>query len=233
MSRNAHFCSSVRTARAGELVAERVLFWDVDTQRDFMDESGKLYVPDAESIKPNLKRLTDYAHERGIRIVATADDHEPGHRELSDTPDFRETFPEHCMRGTPGASKIPETALSAPAVVEPAPTAREQLVRLLRTRDSDVLIRKHWFDVFTNPNTETVLEALEPSDVVVYGVALDVCNRYAIEGLLARGIPRIHAVTDATKPIHAEMADELLASWRERGVKLLTTNQVVTGGLGC
>ena len=78
-----------------------------------MDASGKLYVPDAESIKPNLKRLTDYAHERGIRIVATADDHEPGHRELSSTPDFRETFPEHCMRGTPGAGKISETALSA------------------------------------------------------------------------------------------------------------------------
>ncbi|MDQ4079244.1 MAG: isochorismatase family protein, partial [Gemmatimonadota bacterium] len=152
---------------------------------------------------------------------------------LSDTPDFRETFPEHCMRGTPGASKIPETALSAPAVVEPAPTPREQLVRLLHTRDGDVLIRKHWFDVFTNPNTETVLEALEPADVVVYGVALDVCNRYAIEGLLARGVPRIHAVTDATKPIHAEVADELLASWRERGVRLVTTSQVVTGGIGC
>lgn len=198
-----------------------------------MDDSGKLYVPDAESIKPNLKRLTDYAHERGIRIVASADDHEPGHRELSDTPDFHETFPEHCMRGTPGAAKIPETALAAPIVVEPAPTPREQLARLLRTRDGDVLIRKHWFDVFTNPNTDVVIDALGPTDVVVYGVALDVCNRYAIEGLLARGVPHIHAVTDATKPIHGEAAEGLLASWRQRGVRLVTTDQVVTGVVGC
>ena len=198
-----------------------------------MDASGKLYVPDAEFIKPNLKRLTDYAHERGIRIVATADDHEPGHRELSSSPDFRETFPEHCMRGTPGAQKIPETALAAPVVVEPAPTPSEQLARLLRTRDGDVLIRKHWFDVFTNPNADVVIDALSPTDVVVYGVALDVCNRYAIEGLLARGVPHIHAVTDATKPIHAEVADELLESWRQRGVRLVTTNQVVTGAVGC
>ena len=198
-----------------------------------MDVSGKLYVPDAEFIKPNLKRLTDYAHERGIRIVATADDHEPGHRELSSSPDFRETFPEHCMRGTPGAQKIPETALAAPVVVEPAPTPSEQLARLLRTRDGDVLIRKHWFDVFTNPNADVVIDALSPTDVVVYGVALDVCNRYAIEGLLARGVPHIHAVTDATKPIHAEVADELLESWRQRGVRLVTTNQVVTGAVGC
>jgi nicotinamidase/pyrazinamidase len=213
-------------------VASRLIFWDVDTQRDFMDDSGKLYVPDAESIKPNLKRLTDYAHERGIRIVASADDHEPGHRELSDTPDFHETFPEHCMRGTPGAAKIPETALAAPIVVEPAPTPREQLARLLRTRDGDVLIRKHWFDVFTNPNTDVVIDALGPTDVVVYGVALDVCNRYAIEGLLARGVPHIHAVTDATKPIHGEAAEGLLASWRQRGVRLVTTDQVVTGAVG-
>lgn len=214
-------------------MASRLIFWDVDTQHDFMDASGRLYVPDAESIKPNLKRLTDYAHERGIRIVATADDHEPSHRELSATPDFRETFPEHCMRGTPGASKIPETALSAPVVVEPAPTPAEQLARLLRTRDGDILIRKHWFDVFTNPNADIVVDALAPSDVLVYGVALDVCNRFAIEGLLARGIPRIHAVTDATKPIHAEAAEGLLESWRERGVRLVTTHQVVTGGAGC
>ena len=156
-------CSSGRSARGGRHVSSRVVFWDVDTQHDFMDASGKLYVPDAESIKPNLKRLTDYAHERGIRIVATADDHEPGHRELSATPDFRETFPEHCMRGTPGASKIPETALAAPVVVEPSPTPREQLTRLLHTRDGDVLIRKHWFDVFTNPNADIVIDALAPT----------------------------------------------------------------------
>ena len=214
-------------------MASRTIFWDVDTQFDFMDPSGKLYVPDAELIKSKLKRLTDYAHERGIRIVASADDHEPGHRELSEAPDFHDTFPEHCMRGTPGAAKIPETALSAPVIVEPSPTPREELARLLRTRDGDVLIRKHWFDVFTNPNADVVVDTLAPTDVVVYGVALDVCNRYAIEGLLARGIPHIHAVTDATKPIHAHQVDALLESWRKSGVRLVTTDQVVTAGVGC
>ncbi len=94
-----------------------VVFWDVDTQHDFMRPDGKLYVPGAETIVPNLKRLTDYAHAHGIRIVASADDHVKGHRELSEQPDFRETFPEHCMHGTPGQKKIPETALRDPLVV--------------------------------------------------------------------------------------------------------------------
>ena len=92
----------------------------------------------------------------------------------------------------------------------------------------------HYYAVIiTIPNADVVIDALAPTDVVVYGVALDVCNRYAIEGLLERGIPRIHAVTDATKPIHADVAEGLLDSWRERGVRLVTTHQVVTGGAGC
>ena len=89
----------------------RVIFWDVDTQYDFMKADGKLYVPEAEHVIPNLKRLTDYAHSHGIRIVASADDHVMSHAEISEQPDWKTTFPAHCLRGTPGQKKIPETAL--------------------------------------------------------------------------------------------------------------------------
>ncbi|HEY9450822.1 MAG TPA: isochorismatase family cysteine hydrolase [Gemmatimonadaceae bacterium] len=206
-----------------------VIFWDVDTQHDFMDPEGKLYVPGAEKIKPNLKRLTDYAHERQIHIVASADDHVPGHRELSEKPDFEETFPEHCMRGTPGAEKIVETRLFAPFIIEPDPVAHQELARKLWSHGGDVLIRKHWFDVFTNPNTETLLDVWDPTEIVVYGVALDVCDKYAIEGFLERGIPRIHLVVDATRAIHPEKEDALLLAWKKQDVNLVTTAQVVEG----
>src|ERR1044071_7703202 len=97
------------------------VFWDVDTQYDFMKADGKLYVPGSEEIIPLLDRLTRHAHEHGIRIIASADDHVEGHPELSATPDWKETFPDHCMRGTPGQLKIPETALRTPLVIEPGP----------------------------------------------------------------------------------------------------------------
>src|SRR2546430_4919773 len=71
----------------------RVIFWDVDTQYDFMHADGKLYVPEAERIITNLQRLTNYAHGHGIRIVASADDHVMGHPEISDSPDWQSTFP--------------------------------------------------------------------------------------------------------------------------------------------
>jgi nicotinamidase/pyrazinamidase len=206
-----------------------VIFWDVDTQHDFMDKDGKLYVPDAEQIKPHLKRLTDYAHERQVHIVASADDHVPGHRELSSTPDFTTTFPEHCMRGTPGAEKIPETRLFAPMIIEPEPIPHGDLARRLWSHGGDVLIRKHWFDVFTNPNTETLLDTWDPTEIVVYGVALDVCDKYAIEGFLERGVPKIHFVVDAAKAIHPEQVESLLAEWKRRDVAMVTTDDVVCG----
>jgi nicotinamidase/pyrazinamidase len=209
-----------------------VIFWDVDTQHDFLREGGKLYVPDAEHIIPNLKRLTDFAHERGFRIIASADDHVPGHRELSDSPDWRRTFPPHCMRGTEGQRKIPETALRDPLVVEPDPAEPDAVGRRVRSHRGDILFHKHWFDVFTNPNVETVLDILAPDDIVLYGVALDVCNRHAIEGLLQRRPrTRLFAVTDAMKPIDPSAAEHLLEEWAGRGVRLVTTEEVVDGGL--
>jgi nicotinamidase/pyrazinamidase len=208
------------------------IFWDVDTQYDFMRADGKLYVPDAESIIPNLRRLTDHAHRHGVRVVASADDHVPGHRELSDAPDWTETFPPHCLRGTPGQAKIPETALHDPLVVEPDPTDPRALAARIRAHRGDVLLHKHWFDVFTNPNAEVVVETLAPERVVLYGVATDVCDRYAIDGLRVRW-PRlpIFAVTDAMKPIHADVAERLFAAWRAQGVRCVTTDDVLAGRL--
>ncbi len=205
-----------------------VIFWDVDTQVDFMHAAGKLYVPGAEAIIPMLKRLTDHAHEHGIRVIASADDHVPGHRELSAAPDWKETFPEHCMRGTPGQAKIPETALRHPLVIEPARQDPAALGARVRAHDGDVLFHKHWFDVFTNPNVLPVLDALAPASVVLYGVALDVCDRYAVEGLLRHrpGI-RLTLVTDAAKPIQTDQAEPLLRDWERRGVRLRTAQQVL------
>ena len=209
-----------------------VVFWDVDTQYDFMHADGKLYVPDSEAIIANLKHLTDYAHAKGIRIIASADDHVPGHRELSHAPDFKQTFPEHCMRGTRGQAKIPETRLREPLVIEPGREDAASLADRVRAHPADILFHKHWFDVFTNENVETVLGILAPRAVVLYGVAQDVCNRYALEGLLKRYSQlRLFAVSDAMKPIDRQMAQRLLDAWAQQGVHIVKTREIVEGGL--
>ena len=195
-----------------------------------MRASGKLYVPDAESIIPNLKRLTDHAHAHGIRIVASADDHVRGDAEISDAPDWKATFPPHCMRGTPGQGKIPETGLREVLIIEPERVEPVELRGRLGGHAGDVLLHKHRFDVFTNENAGAVVEVLDPSAIVLYGVALDVCDKAAIEGLLARRPQtRLFAVTDAMKPIDPRAAEPLLQAWARAGVRLVTTAEVLAG----
>jgi len=208
------------------------VFWDVDTQVDFMHASGLLYVPGAESIIPNLARLSAYARQHGIRVIASADDHVPGHRELSDTPDWKTTFPPHCMRGTPGQRRIPETALKDPLVIEPDPQDPAALAARVHAHPGDILFHKHWFDVFTNPNVAPVVDALRPRTIVLYGVATDVCDRYAIEGLLERHPEvRLFVVSDATKAIDPGAQEHLLRQWAEEGVRIIETDELIEDGI--
>ena len=47
------------------------ILWDVDTQVDFMEPSGKLYVPRAAEVAPAMERLVDVARAAGVVHVAS------------------------------------------------------------------------------------------------------------------------------------------------------------------
>lgn len=205
----------------------KVLFWDVDTQVDFMHPDGKLYVPEAETLVDNLAQLSKLADEERIPVLASADDHEPGDAEISDDPDFENTYPPHCMRGTEGVERVAATKRDWTSEIGHERLPLEQIEATAGAEQPQILVHKKRFDVFTNPNVEPLVEALDPDRIVVYGVALDVCNKAAVEGLLARGYTKLTVVTDATKPIRQEVAGDLLRSWKDRGVELATTSEVV------
>jgi nicotinamidase/pyrazinamidase len=210
----------------------KLIFWDVDTLYDSMKSDGKLYVPGSEAIIPTVKALTDFAHAHHIPIVASADRHELTDPEISDTPDWKSTFPPHCMRGTPGQLKIEETQLRNALVIEPELQDPEAVAQQVLAHRGDFLLNKRAVDVFTNANVPALLRALEPQAIVLYGVATDFCNRYALEGLL-RALPlvELYLVSDAVRAIVPEEGNRLLAGWRERGVRLVTTRQIVEEGV--
>jgi nicotinamidase/pyrazinamidase len=203
--------------------------WDVDTQQDFISASGLLSVPKAENLVPNLKALTDWAHARDIRIVATADDHAPGDAEISDTPDWTATFPPHCMHGTPGQLKIAATMLRNPLTIEPELRDAAELGAALRAHDGDILLHKQGTDVFQwNPNAATVLAALAPDRVIVYGVATDICTKAAVAGIARlRPQARLVIVIDAIRGIDDAASRTLLGEWRAAGHQLASTAEVV------
>ena len=199
--------------------AGRIL-WDVDTQVDFVHADGKLAVPDATAAVPAMERLVAAAREAGIPHVASADDHELTDSEISESPDFETTYPPHCLRGTHGAAKIAETSQQ-----DPVPLALTVVPeRWLRGRE--FLLLKKSFDVFTNPNADTMLGRLDPEEIVLFGVATDVCNDAAIRGLLARG-RRVTFVEEASRGLDEARTARCTAAWREHGVRFATVDEVL------
>jgi nicotinamidase/pyrazinamidase len=211
---------------------EQVLFWDVDTQIDFMLRGRPLYVQGAEKLLDRLGALTRYAHEAGIRVAGSEDSHGPSDPEISSEPDWVSTFPPHCMAGTEGQRRVAETSPRDPLYVESAPLPRDDLARRVEGHRGEIYFRKQTFDAFRNPNVEPVLDLLRPSAVVVYGVARDICVRFAVEGFLRRGREEVFAVSDATRALDHARGDELLEAWRARGVRVLTTAEVLAGAAG-
>lgn len=203
---------------------KRVL-WDVDTQIDFMLPHGKLYVPGAEETIPAAARLVDAARARGVIHVASADDHELTDPEIADEPDFLNTYPPHCLRGTIGAEKVAETKQADPLPLSHVPFPPGLLPGLVVGRREILLLKKN-FNVFTNPNTDPLLEALDPDEVIVFGVATDVCDDAAIVGLLQRG-RRVRFVEDAARGLDEARVATCTTVWRERGVEFTTAEEVV------
>jgi len=219
----------------------KTIFWNVDTQYDFMrdDDSfkGALPVPGAREIESKLEKLTKYARARDVQIVNTADWHTEKSRELSDKPDFKTTFPQHCMANTPGADYVPATAPIDPLVVDwnmdvmclyAFPGADKMYFERVAA-SKEIVIRKDDFDVFKGaPYADRIVKSIRPDRAVVYGVATNVCVDYAVRGLLERGV-EVYVATDAIKELHGIPLEPVLAAWKEKGAKLVTVDDIVGG----
>jgi nicotinamidase/pyrazinamidase len=203
------------------MVSRSVLFWDVDTQADFMLPGGKLYVPGAEKLIPNLKRLTDAARQGRVFIIGDACTHTP------DDPEFAR-FPPHCVRGTPGAEIIPETRAEKVLVV---PNRAGAAIPADLSKFQQVILEKQTLDVFDNPNTEKVLERVAgftdaDAEIFVFGVVTEYCVRLAAKGLLNRG-RRVALVGDAIETLNAEDGRKTIEELTSLGARLVTTGQAL------
>ncbi|HMI28260.1 MAG TPA: isochorismatase family cysteine hydrolase [Gaiellaceae bacterium] len=197
-----------------------MILWDVDTQVDFMLPDGKLYVPGAEQTVPAMQRLVDAVRAAGVVHVASADDHELTDAEISEEPDFEQTYPPHCLRGTRGARKIPETEQE-----DPVPITFEPLPERYLTGREFLLLKKS-FDVFTNPNTDRLLSHLDPDEIVLFGVATDVCDDAAIRAFLQRD-RRVRFVEDAARGLDDARVAASTTAWRQAGVQFTTADEVI------
>ncbi len=199
------------------MVSRRVVFWEVDTQADFMLPGGKLYVPGAERIIPNLRRLVDAAREGRVFLVSDACVHTLEDEEFK-------VWPPHCLSGTPGAQIIPETLTENFHLIPNRAGAR---LPVDLGKFQQVVLEKQTLDVFDNPNTEAVLERLDrEAEFIVFGVVTEYCVRCAASGLLDRG-RRVAIVTDAVETLNPADGRRTLEELTARGARLLTTDQAL------
>ena len=226
------------------------LGWVVDVQHDFMtptDDGGRLYVHHlddpadvgATRIIPALIRTVAWLHQHTNAVVYTGDWHADDDREIDRAnPNFRDTYPAHCM----GAGSNPDERAGA-QLIHLAP--REPVVVIDRnashvTADlaarhagagGTVMIQKREFSVFTGQaRTDGFLNKLTghlgtKPEIVVCGVATDVCVRMAVEGFLDRGYA-VTVVHDAVWGLGLESDDALFAAWSARGARITSLTEL-------
>jgi len=192
------------------------VFFDVDTQVDFLDPNGALYVPGAEAVVERVAALNHFAASRGIPVISTMDAH------TENDPEFRD-WPRHCVAGTPGQQKPPSTLLEPRVVVRNEPGLPATMGA------QQILLEKQALDCFTNVNLPALLDRLKADRCVVYGVVTEICVERAAFGLLKAGC-RVEIVTDAVKELDPLAAAATLKEFTAAGGILTTTEQVITAG---
>lgn len=193
------------------------IFWEVDVQADFMLPGGKLYVPGAEKLLPNIRRLTDAARRGEVFVVSHGDFH------TANDPEFKQ-FPPHCLKGTAGAELVPEALTDNFVRVEN--DANTSLPEDL-SKYQQIILEKQTLDVFESRHADALVERLgNAAEFVVFGVVTEYCVSCAVKGLLKRK-RRVAVVRDAVETLAPEVGNKMLVELQGLGARLVTTDEIL------
>jgi len=193
------------------------IFWEVDVQADFMLPGGKLYVPGAEKILPNIRKLTDAARRGDVFLVSHGCFHP------ANDPEFKQ-FPPHCLKGTAGAEFVPEALADNFVRVENDANAKlpEDLFKY-----QQIILEKQTLDIFQSRHADELVERLgNAAEFVVFGVVTEYCVSLAVRGLLKRK-RRVAVVGDAIETLAAEVGNKTLAELQSLGAQLVGTDEIL------
>jgi len=184
----------------------------IDVQNDFT-EGGALGVEGGAAVAAGVTRLLRAHPDRYDVVFASRDWHDAdndngGHFAMEAAPDFVDSWPAHCVAGTPGAEYHPALDVS--------------LV--------DVHVRKGQgkpaYSIFegVTDEGETVPEALDRlgvTDIDVVGIATDYCVlASALDGLESGR--KVRVLTDLVAGVAPESSEAALARLEAAGAQLAT-----------
>ncbi|WP_370944150.1 isochorismatase family protein [Amycolatopsis sp. cg5] len=181
----------------------------VDVQNDFC-EGGSLGLPGGAAAAEAISKLAtsgDYTH-----VVATRDYHiDPGSH-FSETPDFKDSWPRHCVAGTPGASFHPALDV-APVNAVFSKGEYSAAYSGFEGASGDGQSLKDW------------LAAHEVTEVDVVGIATDFCVRATALDAAKAGL-KVRVLLDLTVGGSQPTVDAALKDFDEAGVTYTGTAPV-------
>jgi nicotinamidase/pyrazinamidase len=199
------------------MVSRNLVFWEVDTQADFMLPGGKLYVPGAEKLLPNIRRLTDAARQGRVFLVSHGCYHVP------DDPEFA-IFPPHCVKGTPGSDLVPEALTDRVLRIPNEATAS---LPESFSQYQQILLEKQTLNIFESRHADELVKRFGPETAfVVFGVVTEYCIGFAAKGLLERG-RKVYVVRDAIETLKSEDGNRAIAELKTLGARFITTQQAL------
>lgn len=199
------------------MVSRDFIFWEVDVQRDFMLPGGNLYVPGAEKLLPNIRRLTDAARHGKVFLVSHGCFHPVG------DPEFK-IFPPHCLEGSAGSELVPEALTDKIVRVENDPAAK---IPQDLSSYQQILLEKQTLNFFESRHADELVQRLgNQAEFVVFGVVTEYCVSFAARGLLERG-RRVAVVQDAIETLKPEDGSKALAELQRLGARFITTEQAL------
>ena len=193
-----------------------LVLWEVDTQADFMLPGGKLYVPGAEKLLPNIAKLTAAAHNKHVFLVSHGCFHSP------DDPEFQ-TFPPHCVKGTQGSEFVSEALTDD---VTRVPNKSQEFPKDV-LQHKQVLLEKETLDIFESSHADKLVSHFpKHAEFLIFGVVTEYCVRLAAKGLLERG-RRVALVTDAIETLKREEGEKTVTELVRLGARLTTTDHAL------
>ncbi len=195
----------------------------VDVQNDFC-AGGALATDRGAKVASLISEYVEDNHHRYEAVVATQDWHiDPG-AHFSDTPDFVDSWPVHCVANTEGAEIHPNLdtdyieAYFRKGRYEAAYSGFEGL----QAPEESVMTGEHEPGATLDdesPKTPLAdwLDEREIQDVDIVGIATDYCVLATAKDAVDAGY-ETRVLIDLTAPVHEDKLDEVIAEMEDEGI---------------